>query len=64
MKVPAISVIVVTFNPQWYVFRWALDSLSSQTLDPADFEVIIVDNNSSPGLDEHVLVWTVPLLCV
>jgi glycosyltransferase involved in cell wall biosynthesis len=50
-----ISVIIATANPQPYVIRWALDSLARQTLTRSAFEVVIVDNNSQPPLDEAEL---------
>ena len=50
-----ISVIVATTNPQPYVIQWALDSLAHQTLPKAAFEIVIVDNNSRPPLEEGPL---------
>ena len=52
---PKISVVVATMNPQPEVIRWALDSLRNQTLPKSEFEVVVVDNNSTPPLDEASL---------
>ena len=50
-----VSVIICTHNPRLPLLKWAIDSIKTQTLDPAHFEVIVVDNNSSPPLDEAAL---------
>ncbi len=50
-----VSVVIATFNPQRDVIQWALDSLANQTLPKSEFEVVVVDNNSSPPLDEFAL---------
>ncbi len=50
-----VSVIVVTYNPRWDLLDWALDSLEGQTLSKQQFEVVIVDNNSTPPLTEERL---------
>lgn len=42
---PLISVIIPTYN-RAEILRLALDSLAAQTLSPAAFEVLVVDNNS------------------
>ena len=52
---PPLSVITVTYNPRWDLLNWALDSLEKQTLPKSDFEVVIVDNNSNPPLEESRL---------
>ncbi len=51
----SVSVVIATFNPQRHVIEWALDSLANQTLPKSEFEVVVVDNNSSPPLDESTL---------
>jgi len=43
---PLISVVVCTLN-RAAILRVALTSLAAQTLDPAKFEVIVVDNGST-----------------
>lgn len=45
MAEPLISVIIPTYN-RAEILRLALDSLTVQTLAPAEFEVLVVDNNS------------------
>src|SRR6185369_18013044 len=50
VALPDISVIIVTYNPREDLLNWALDSLEAQTLAKSRFEVIVVDNNSSPPL--------------
>jgi len=47
---PELTVIIVTYNPRSDLLAWALDSLEQQTLPKDNFEVIVVDNNSSPPL--------------
>ena len=47
---PLISVILCTYNPNKDLLEWALESVAKQTLDKSHFEVIVVDNNSSPPL--------------
>jgi len=47
---PRISVLVCTYNPRMYLLDWTIRSLEKQTLRADDFEVIVVDNNSSPPL--------------
>ena len=49
---PRVSVILCTYNPVPELLQWALDSLDQQTFPKADFEVIVVDNNSKPPLDQ------------
>ncbi|ACI99910.1 glycosyltransferase [Rhodospirillum centenum] len=43
---PRIAAIVCTHNRAWHLAR-ALDSLRAQTLAPAAFEVVVVDNGST-----------------
>ena len=45
-----VTVIIVTYNPRRDLLAWALDSLEIQTLPKDHFEVVVVDNNSSPPL--------------
>jgi hypothetical protein len=52
---PLVSVIVVAYNPRSDLLSWALDSLEAQTFPKSQFEVIVVDNNSNPPLDESRL---------
>lgn len=47
---PEISVVICTFNPRPDYLARALRSIGAQTLAPSRFEVIIIDNNSSPPL--------------
>ena len=49
--IPSVSVILCTYNPHRGLLEWALESLEQQTLDKSQFEVIVVDNNSSPPLN-------------
>lgn len=46
-----VSVLLCSRNPRPEFLRRTLDGLSRQTLDPAKWELIIVDNGSSPALD-------------
>lgn len=48
---PDLAVIICTHNPRRDLLAWTLDSIRLQTIDPARFDLIIVDNNSTPPLD-------------
>lgn len=53
-----LSVITPTYNPRTDYLRRVFAGLSAQTLDKADWEYILVDNNSSPPLAGQVdLSW-------
>jgi glycosyltransferase involved in cell wall biosynthesis len=43
-----ISVVLCTYNPVDAVLSRALDAILSQDLDQAEWEFVVVDNNSSP----------------
>jgi len=45
-----LSVILCTYNPRSDLLSWTLSSLANQTLPHADWELIIVDNRSTPPL--------------
>ncbi len=49
---PLVSVVIVTYNPRRSILEWAIDSIEAQTLPKDQFELVIVDNNSDPPLDE------------
>ncbi len=49
---PELSVVLCTYNPSPSLIARALRALARQSLDRACFELIVVDNNSSPPLDE------------
>ncbi|MFM6993907.1 MAG: glycosyltransferase family 2 protein [Sediminibacterium sp.] len=51
-----VSVVICSYNRAAYIGA-ALDSLYHQTASKDDFEVIVVDNNSSDGTDEVVKTW-------
>src|SRR5687768_5157614 len=46
LKEPAISVVICTYNRDKFIGE-ALNCLAKQTLSPEEFEIIIVDNNST-----------------
>jgi glycosyltransferase involved in cell wall biosynthesis len=48
---PAVSVVVATYNRVELLSR-CLDSLLAQTLSQSEFEIIVVDNNSTDGTAE------------
>ncbi len=50
---PAISVIITTYNPRRDLLRWTLESFQRQSLKRDAWELILVDNNSSPAVDEQ-----------
>jgi len=45
-----LQVCICTHNPRMDVFRRVLESLARQTVKPPGFEVVIIDNGSSPPL--------------
>ena len=47
-----ISVILPTYNPNTSVINACLNALKAQTLDHKNWELIIVDNNSTNGVPE------------
>lgn len=49
---PELSVVLCTYNPAPSLIARALRALARQSLDPARFELIVVDNNSTPPLNE------------
>lgn len=51
-----VSVVICSYNRAAYIGA-ALDSLYQQTASKADFEVIVVDNNSTDGTDQVFVQW-------
>ncbi|MDQ0640907.1 glycosyltransferase involved in cell wall biosynthesis [Pedobacter sp. W3I1] len=45
------SVVICTYNPRLDILKKVVDALSIQTISPNNWELIIVDNNSSPRLE-------------
>ncbi|HZZ42173.1 MAG TPA: glycosyltransferase [Tepidisphaeraceae bacterium] len=54
-KKPEISVVICTRNPRGDLMGRVLDALRGQTLDVARYELVLVDNGSTPALDASVL---------
>ena len=54
MPHPRLSVVVPTRNRPQSLFR-LLQSISEQTLEPTNFEVVVVDDGSEPPLDEQLV---------
>ena len=55
---PAVSVIICTHNPREDYLRRVLDALRAQTLPPADWELLLVDNASEKPLAGRIdLSW-------
>lgn len=55
---PCISVVLCAYNPRRDYLQATLDSLRAQDLPVTDWELIVVDNNSSPPLAEYCdLSW-------
>jgi GT2 family glycosyltransferase len=52
---PELSVIICTRNPRPDLLRRVLDSLRAQTFPASRYELILVDNGSSPALDPATL---------
>ena len=54
----SLSVIIPTYNPDAERFNKTLNGLKEQTLSFNHWELIIVDNNSSPGFSSQVdIAW-------
>lgn len=51
---PQVSVVIPTFNRKEKLLR-CLELLSQQTLDPTQFEVVVVDDGSTDGTEQSVL---------
>lgn len=49
-KTPKISVIICTYNREKFL-PGALNSLAHQTLNPDDYEIIIINNNSTDSTE-------------
>lgn len=47
---PAISVIICTYNPRAAYLQRTLDALLTQTFPAEQWELVIIDNNSSPAV--------------
>jgi len=47
---PPLSAILCTYNPRNDLLNWAMQSIAQQSLERSRFEVILVDNNSSPAV--------------
>jgi glycosyltransferase involved in cell wall biosynthesis len=52
---PTISVLVSTHNPHEGRLRRTLDALFCQTLDAAQWELVVIDNRSTPPLNAQAL---------
>ena len=50
-----IDVCICTHNPRPGVLKLVLEALAAQTAAPGTFEVLLVDNNSSPAVGEEAL---------
>ncbi|WP_349372033.1 glycosyltransferase [Salinarimonas sp.] len=49
------SVVVCTHNPDRALLASVLAAIGAQSLSSRDFEIVVVDNRSSPALDAHEL---------
>lgn len=47
---PDLSIILCMYNPRWDILQRVLDCLARQTLPQGQWELIVIDNNSSPPL--------------
>ena len=48
-----ISIVVCTYNPDFYIFSQCLEALQKAVQRLADYEIIIVDNNSTNQFDKQ-----------
>lgn len=46
-----VTIILCTYNPNIELLNWALESIANQDIDPRQYELIIVDNNSDLPVD-------------
>ena len=53
-KLPLITVVLCTYN-RWELMASALRSVCEQTIHPMDYEIIVVDNNSTDRTRQHVV---------
>lgn len=51
-----ISVVVCTYNPKDEVLARVLDGILSQDLESAAWELLVVDNNSSPAVNSRTTI--------
>ena len=51
MHAPRLSVVVCTYNPREDLFARTLSAIARQTMNKSEYELLIIDNNSSPALD-------------
>jgi glycosyltransferase involved in cell wall biosynthesis len=51
-----VSVVVPVWNPGKYIDR-CVDSLLAQTMPPADFEVLFMDDGSTDGTERRLDAW-------
>jgi glycosyltransferase involved in cell wall biosynthesis len=58
---PLISVLICTHNPNRYVLDWVLDTLVDQTLPSSEYEIVVVDNNSTTPIEAEALKGKRPL---
>src|SRR5437879_3353017 len=50
----SLTVVLPAYNPRIDYIRRVLDSLRAQTLSPDTWDLLIVDNNSSPPLADQI----------
>jgi len=60
---PTVSVVIPTYNrlPR---LRRVLEALSSQTVGPGGFEVVVVSDGATDGTDEFVTAAEMPYECL
>jgi glycosyltransferase involved in cell wall biosynthesis len=52
----SLSVIICTYNPNQVTFKRCLQAISQATKRKAILEIIIIDNNSNPSLDDEEFI--------
>lgn len=58
MTSPTLTVLLPTYNPRMDYLERVLSSLQRQTVPPAEWDLLVVDNNSDPPLADRVdLSW-------
>lgn len=56
-----VSVIICTHNPRKDVLQYTLDALKQQTLDPGQWDLLLIDNASKPAVGDFLVADDLPI---